>query len=305
MVHFYQVFGLLVESVLSCPELVAADPRPRPDVLIRYDNVPASLDDAVESGPRWQAKPGLYLLNAGRAARYLVQNGREIVVHPEHGISEDDLRAILLSTGLSILLHQRGLLPLHGSGIQTESGAVAFAGNSGAGKSTLVAAFLQRGFKMISDDMLALIVGDDAVITALPGFPHVSLWADSAKALGRSTRGLQRVNPDIDKYISPEPGAFHSAPSRLHAIYVLKADESAEPRLVPLNHAGRFNALLNHTWQRSILTGLGVRERHFQMAAQIADRTYGASVSRSGQLFDVGKVADLIESDMRQDHTPA
>ena len=305
MPHFYRVFELSVQSDLACPELLPAESDPHPDIQIRYDEVPESLEGALESGLRWQAAPGRYLLNAGRAARYLVQNGSEIVVHPGHTLPEDALRAVILSTGLSILLHQRGLFPLHASAIDTDRGAVAFAGASGTGKSTLVASFLKRGHKILSDDMLAIKLSKGGEVTALPGFPHVQLWANSMEALGRSTHGLQRVNPDLDKFHSPELGSFCPTPSRLQAVYTLSAGDESTARLEPQDHGARFNALLNNTWQRSILTGLAVREGHFQMAATIADLTYGACLFRPRGPFPLQQAVDLIVADMEREHLQA
>jgi hypothetical protein len=304
MPHFYRVFGLSVESVMPCPELLPAESTPHADIQIRYDEVPAVLEAAVESGPRWQAAPGRYLLNAGGLARYCVRDGREIIVHPSHTITEDALRAVLLGTGLSILLHQRGLLPLHCGAIETDRGAVVFAGRSGSGKSTLVAAFLQRGFKILADDMLALELIAGGEVTAWPGFPHVRLWADSAQALGRSTQELRRVSPDMEKFLSPELGSFCSTPCGLHAIYSLRVGDDPAPRLEPLGHTARFNVLLNTTWQRSILSGLGVRERHFQMTADIASRTYGACLVRPSQPLQIWQAVDLIQADIEQKHRP-
>ncbi len=304
MLHFYQVFGLSIESALPCPELLPAESTPAADILIRYDDVPERLEGATAAGPRSQTAPGHYLLNAGRAARYLVRDGREIIVHPAHTLTDDALRAVILSTGLSILLHQRGFLPLHCAAIETDRGAAVFAGGSGTGKSTLVAAFLQRGFKIMADDMLALKLVDEREVTAFPGFPHLSLWADSAQALGRSTEGLSRVSPDLEKYLSPELGSFCSSPSRLHAIYTLRVGDGPTPRLEQQGHGGRFNSILNNTWQRSLLTGLGVRERHFQMAATIADLTYGACLVRPSRPGLIQQAVDMIAGDLARDHAP-
>jgi hypothetical protein len=304
MLHYYRAFGLSVESALPCPELLPAELTPHPDVRIRYGDVPERLEGAIESGPRWQVAPGRYLLNAGAAARYYVHSGHEIVVDPSHTLADDVLRAVLLGTGMSILLHQRGLLPLHCGAIETDRGAVVFAGGSGAGKSTLVAAFLQRGFKILADDMLALEPLGDGEVAAFPGFPHVRLWADSAQALGRSTQGLQRVSPGVDKFLSPEPGSFCSSPRRLHAIYTLGVGDDPLPRLEPQGHSAKFNSVLNNTWQKSILTGLGVRQRHFEMAAGIAATTYGACLVRPSQPRQIPQVVDLIAHDMELEHGP-
>lgn len=305
MSYYYHVFGLSVQSALACPELLPAPETQSPDIVIHYGAVPESLENAVDSGARWQTAPGIYLLNLKRVARFQVRDGREILLEPAAGVEEDTIRIFLLSTCLSILLHQRKLFALHCSGIHTERGAVLFSGNSGMGKSTLVSAFLQRGYKILADDMLALTFSDDGQVIALPGFPQVKLWADSADALGRSTDGLRRVMQEYDRFFVPEIEKFDATPTRLHAIYFLRTHNTPEFRLEPLAHTLRFNAMLDNTWQKLTLPGLGLREWHFQTAARIASLVYAARLTRPREPLQLPRITDLIDADLRLEHHTA
>src|SRR5512143_2385600 len=134
MSHYYHVFGLSLKSELACPELLPASASAAPDILIGLGEGQEALENAADSGVRWQTAPGRYLLNLLRVGRFMVTDGREIVVQPLQAVSEDTLRVFLLGTCLAVLLHQRRLFALHCSGIHTTHGAVLFAGNSGMGK---------------------------------------------------------------------------------------------------------------------------------------------------------------------------
>ena len=46
--------------------------------------------------------------------------------------------------------------PLHGSAIAIDGKAYAIVGDSGAGKSTLASAFLNQGYQLLSDDVIAV-----------------------------------------------------------------------------------------------------------------------------------------------------
>jgi hypothetical protein len=305
MLHHYQVFGLSLASDIPCPELLPGETAEEPDVLIRSAEVPEALNGAVDSGARWQTAPGQYLLNLQRVGRFQVSEGREILYQSNPGIGEDRLRIYLLSTCLSILLHQRQLFALHCSGVHTERGAVLFAGNSGMGKSTTVSAFTERGHKMLADDMLALTFDEQENVICLPGFPQVKLWADSARALGRSTDGLRRVLPEYERFVAPEIERFDPQPVKLHAIYFLRTHNVPEFKLEPLTHTQRFNAMLDNTWQKLTLPGLGRRQWHFETAARLASQVYAARLTRPTEPLDIEQAVALIEDDMRLEHAPA
>ncbi len=302
MPFHYTVFGLSVESQLELPEMLPMPETSMADIHIRYGELPPQLDSAVDAGARWQTAPGVFHLNLLRLGRFRVCDGKEIIVQPLPGVSEDRLRAILLSSCLANLLHQRQLFALHCSAIRTEHGAVLFAGNSGMGKSTLVSAMLGRGYKMLADDMLALAIDEAGRVLALPGFPQVKLWADSAKELGRPTDGLQRLMPEYDRFIVYEADRFEAQAARLSAIYFLRTHNSREFVLDPLTPSARFNALLDNTWQKLTLPGLGLREWHFQIAAKIASLAYAARFTRPAEPLEIRRTIDLLEADMQSDH---
>jgi hypothetical protein len=301
--HTYRVFGLSLQSDLPCPELLPAEAVAAPDIVFRYGEVPETLENPADAGARWQTAPGVYLLNLRRVGRFQVQGGKEIVIQAVPGIAEETIRTFLLSACLGNLLHQRQLFALHCSGVHTEHGAVLFAGNSGMGKSTLVSAFLQRGYKILADDMLALTLNEQGEVIALPGFPQVKLWADSAAALGRSTEGLRRVMREYEKFIAPEIEKFDPSPTPLHAMYFLRTHNLPDLLLEPMTHTVRFNAMLDNTWQKLALPGMGLREWHFVTAARIASLAYAARVTRPMEPLELEKITNLIQADLQAEHS--
>jgi hypothetical protein len=300
--HYYRVFGLSVESALVCPELLPSEPTAAPDITFRCNEPSPAPAGPAGSRPRPQIAPGFCRAYFEGVGQFEVRDGREITIKPDAGVPEDSLRTVLLGACLSILMHQRQLFVLHCSAVRTERGAVVFAGRSGTGKSTLVSAFLERGYRILADDMLALTLNEVGEVIALPGFPQVKLWADSAKALGRSTEGLRRVTAAYEKFVAPEIERFDAAPGRMHAIYILRVEDGAALALEPLGHTERFNALLDHTWQKLALAGLGVREWHFHTAARIASMIYAARLTRPAAPLEIKPAVDLIEADMQLEH---
>ena len=174
----YTCYGLTIQSQLPLPELlhaVSSVPEIAPaEVDIRIGPVaPEGLPGGTRLGPfLWVTVSSLWL-QVPKVARFLVSEGREIVIDPEPGIDADSLRVFLLGSALGALLFQRGLLVLHGNAIRIGEQCMVCVGHSGAGKSTLAAGFLRRGHEILADDVVP--VATDC--RALPGFPRFSIPA--------------------------------------------------------------------------------------------------------------------------------
>ena len=197
--HRHRVYGLTVATWIPFPELEPALAGAQVDAVFRLGDVPAQLESPQFSGARFQAAPGRLLAWIDGVARYLVVDGREIVVQPEPAAIDGDLRALLLCSPMGGLLHQHGLLPLHASAIATSRGAVVFMGNSGRGKSTLAAHFAKRGFRVLADDIAVIRFDDAGRPLAEPGLPQFKLWPNSVAELGEDTAALPRLRPQMEK----------------------------------------------------------------------------------------------------------
>ena len=113
MTHYtYTAYGLTIISDFELPELLPLPPQDLPEnaVRIRRGEVPDELDDPVGTGVLYQAKPNEFLLSLDAVAGYYVTDGREIVVEPVPGATDDEVQLFLLGSALGALLHQRGLL---------------------------------------------------------------------------------------------------------------------------------------------------------------------------------------------------
>src|SRR5579872_2437348 len=156
----YCAYGLSIDSDIALPEL-APGCGLELDVTIRAGSVPETLDQAYAVGVLYRAAPGRFLLNMPRIARYLASDGNAIVIERAAGADDADVRVFLLGSVFGALLHQRGVLPLHGSAVEAAPGAVLLLGASVSGKSTLGAEFQRRGYRVLADDICSVAPGPD------------------------------------------------------------------------------------------------------------------------------------------------
>ena len=293
----YAAYGLVWRMPLACPELRVAPASAAADVIVQYGQVPPPPAHASAAGPLRQVTPGEARFGLPGVARLLVRGGNEILIERRPEADDDMVRLLLVGTGMALLLHQRGLLPLHASAIVAPAGAVLFMGHSGAGKSTLLNEFLHRGYPMLAEDLAAVRLAADGAAWVEPGVQTTKLWADSAAVLGQPTDGLVRVRPELEKFVVPVDGPLATAPVRLAAIYTLASHNEPAIILEERRDARKFNALLDHTWQKLVVRRMGLHTAHFQRAIAVANQARIVRVLRPDEGFRLQELADAIEAD--------
>ena len=295
--HRYSAYGLRIRSEIALP-LSAAPSEREPDVRIRNGAVPETLAVSRTGRRNWEAAPGLFRLEVEGVARYLVREGREIVVDRA---GDDDTAVVpfLLGSVLAACLQQRGVLTLHASAMATGGGAVLFAGHSGLGKSTLLAAVVDRGYAMLSDDVTGIVAeGDGGDPRVLPAFPSLRLWSDAVEALGWEGRTQGRVREGVEKYLVPvERGVKGPLPVRAVFVLTIHNRDGIEMETVPT--ASAFEYLARCTYRKRYASGLGRGREHFRMLAALAGGIPVVRVARPLRGLPIAELADRIEGCLR------
>jgi hypothetical protein len=301
--YHYEAYHCRIDSELEFPELIetgSAEGCSSPDIHICTGVVPDALENPTGKGVLYQASANQFLLNMDGVARYLVQNGNEIIVQPAPESLAGDVRVFLLGSCIGALLHQRGVLVLHAGAVYTDRGAVLFTGPSGVGKSTLLGEFLRRGYRMMVDDVCAVVVDAAGTPLVLPGYPRTRLWTDAAHRLEQDITGLERTRPGMEKYERQVPAQFWDQPATLHHIYLLTSSNRDELKLEAEPRIRTFSIVLHNTYRRQFLDGLEMRAPHFGLVSAVAKASGVTRVVRPSYPFRLVELADLIEQDLAQ-----
>lgn len=251
-----RLFGLTLDSEMALPGLTEAEPCADVDVTVRRGC--------------GEGAPDLLIRQVGS---FWVRDGREIMVEPADGVPERNIRLFLLGSAMGLLLHQRGLFPLHANACVVGGYALAVAGASGAGKSTLAAWLSRQGLTLVGDDVIALRA-DEFGVTALPGPPRVRLWRESLDCFGMESDGLEPsyIDGDVDKWDVPVPiDGLASEALPLGAIYVL--EDAPALSITRLSGAAAAKALFDHTYRGAYLSQTGGASGHLRTVAQIVATT--------------------------------
>jgi hypothetical protein len=218
----YRICGLAVSSDIELPGAIhyRSDAQ-KADVCIHRAPVPMRLNKAIETGPTWEMTNENFLLRVPRLARLMITAGRDIAVELEVGATEHDVTGFILGTAFGVLLHQRGLLVLHGSAVAQNGRALAICGESGAGKSTLAAALCRAGFSFVTDDLCVVSQNEHKHPVVLPDGRKLKLWREAIENLDLAERQGEAVRQSFEKYYI-EPVDTASDPPALSAVFVLR-----------------------------------------------------------------------------------
>jgi hypothetical protein len=269
----YRIAGLTVSSDVEIPGLHPAPTDWAIDVSIRRGPVPEQLDGATASGPTWAIAEARFLLRVPGVARFLLTAGEAIAYRLEADGDSDDLAAFLTGTVFGILLHQRGLVVLHASGVEVNGRAVLFMGPSGAGKSTLATALVKHGFPLVTDDFC--VVGADAAGRPLvhPDARLPKLWAQAIRHLDLTDRQGSPVRRKLSKfYVDPPLASASSAPLPCGPVYALR--EARPPHSPGIERPNIVDAALllsQNAYRARLIQQMGQGELYFRLAAAIGN----------------------------------
>lgn len=294
----YQAYGLTFGSELPLPEFLSAPPSDAPDVNVVVAPIPdAPQPSSVDGGCFVRTEGDAVTFAWPTIGRYRAESGRRIVVDPIPGVAPETIRLPVLGVVLGVLLHQRGHFTLHASAVSMAGQAVAFVGWKGAGKSTMAATLQRRGHALLTDDVLAVSVGDAEPPRVHPAFPQIKLWSETADALGASVDALDRISPDVPKYAVRDADAFASGAHPLRAVYVL--DTGDRIATTPLTGPDAFAALMGQAYAARFLGQNGVGPVGFRQGARLAATVPIVRLTRPRDLTQLDAVAAHVEDEVR------
>jgi hypothetical protein len=289
----YTAYGLGLRSAFPLPELVTSGGNA--DAEVRKEGL-ASVAPKKFRGDRHFATEGGRVVLAWRGyATIHVRAGSEILVDPADRVEPGWLRQCILGPAIGTLLHQRGLLVLHGSAVEIGGEAVAFIGHKGAGKSTTAAALHQRGHPLLSDDLLVLDLRHPGSPSVLPGPRQVKLWPDAAEALSADPSALEPFHTQVPKRIWRLGEKDHHGPLPLRRIYSLLPAE--EVRFARTSRRDAFRSVMQYLYATRFTGSMGMTGAHLEMCTRLARVVPVVNVSRPLSLSRLPQMIRGIERD--------
>lgn len=312
MVYPCSIYGLGVTANSSIPG-VPASPITSADVRISFGSLPAWLSEvsATQVETSYVAEysdecgnPALrvFRLLDGEYYRFCYADDTEFVIDQKgteiwakwcEPLTIEDTATYLLGPVMGFVLLLRGLVCLHASAIAIDDKAIAFLGPAGSGKSTTAAAFANRGFSVLAEDVVTLDDRRDHFLVR-PAYPCIRLWPPAVKALYGSETHLPRLTPNWDKCYLDLSENFLRKPLPVAAIYVLapRSDDVGAPFIEPIDRAEGLMSLVANTYATKLMDKT-MRAREFELLTRVLNNV---SLRRVTPHADPARLRELCES---------
>jgi hypothetical protein len=285
-----RAYGLWISSDLRLLEpfnrLSSLDPQP--DVVVRLGSVEDNFTHSFSKNAHFKG----YLPEIGQ---FLIRNGKEIIVEPALNVDEQMLSSCILGSAFSVLLQQRGFLVLHASAVIIKGQAIAFIGNSGTGKSTTASAFMQCGYSVITDDVLA-IQFETGYPTVIPSYPVIKLLPDAVKALVNEADDLPLLYQSSHKRVQGFDYDHLDAAYPLQRIYALSIGDHHE--VETLSSTETLFTLVHQSRAVKNLIDPAAKKLHFQQCAELTKTKRVFRLRRKPDLNTLAEIVKLVETDL-------
>lgn len=223
--------------------------------------------------------------------------GTEIWVDWPEPLTLEDATTYLLGPIMGFVMLLRGVVCLHASAFAIDNHAIALLGRAGSGKSTTAAAFSQRGFSILAEDVVTLDDRGDRFLVR-PGYPCIRLWPDSVKALYGTESHLPRLTPNWDKCYLDLTEQFQQQSLPLAAIYLLneRRNDPAAPFVELLDRSEALMSLVANTYATKLMDKQ-MRAREFELLTRVLNNVPLRRVTPHSDPARIPELCDRILND--------
>ncbi len=231
------------------------------DVVIKITTEKTTVTLPLYTDNYSQINQQEFSLNVEGVAYYYASNGTYIEVTPYKNYNLHSLELYLNGSIYGAILHQRLILPFHGSCFHYNDCGIMVCGESGAGKSSTTAAFSFKGADFLTDDVTPIVfTNNKPQIWAISD--RIKLWDDSLVQLKKNKNGLYKIGPETPKYYFPmqsDKGNLHT----LHQIFLLEIHEQKNVLFQAVVGINKYVALRKEIYRKEYMLGMAASEGYY------------------------------------------
>ena len=274
---YYSAFDLIFKSKdLLLPELKKIELiNGNYDVLIQKDNHKnwPSIEKGKYDTEFLKMSKNDFRLSIKGIAEFRVLNGNKIYWDKTNEkVMGNDIKAFLYSSVFGALLIQRDNIVLHGNALTKNKKLIICLGKSGVGKSTISYILMKNGWELISDDLV--LINNNSQVSI--GIQRIKLWENTLKALNIKNSRLEKVRPNINKYLINKSDLILAKETYpISAIYILYSENDIQSNNKDLNiinikkEQTKLFLLRENFFRPRIVKGLGKEAIYFSKLTRL------------------------------------
>lgn len=254
--------------------------------------------DPLNTKPFYKCDKNKFYLNIPNVGKFLVLLEENcIIIDKAHSdITIDILNTWLQGTIIAYILQYHGYLVLHGSAVLINDKAVIFSGQSGAGKSTLACALMQKGYQLITDDLVVIKRNKLGKYSILPGPAHTKLWKDSINYLNHDINRAIPIMLKSNKYVIKVPASCDIPSIPIHSFYELNiAPDALETNCERLNPISSLQTLIQNVYRYFMLKPLGRLELFFNDCSALSQQIAIFNLTRTSNFQNLSDMISFVE----------
>ncbi|WP_155828006.1 hypothetical protein [Butyrivibrio sp. VCB2006] len=302
----YRIYGLIIETEVEFMQLEKAAEEEGTLENTIYIREEKCADEVMETITKADALKQQYFVDAksscffNKAGYYLIRDGKEILFETKEGYTPATVSPWLLGYCMAILLYERQTIAIHCSAVVGDDGVFIISGEMGAGKSTLTRKMLEKGFKIMADDVAAVRIEKDQdseneSAYAYPAFPYQKLCRNEVESRNFDMNELIYIDEAKDKFLVPVKDKFVSKPQKLKFMIFLvraKTDKVLAEKLSGLNQlfAIRENVFLHRfkgSWENA--------KEYGELCLKLASKCPVYMIYRPAEGNSQDEIADIVE----------
>jgi len=223
--------------------------------------------------------------------------GTEIWVAWPASLTLEDACTYLLGPIMGFVMLLRGVVCLHASAVAVGDQAIALLGPAGSGKSTTAAAFSDRGYNILAEDVVTLDDRQDQFLVR-PGYPCIRLWPSSINALYGSETHLPKLTPNWDKRYLDLNDRFENRSLPLTAIYYLheRSEDPTAPFVECFDKSEGLMSVVANTYATKLMNKQ-MRAREFRLLTRLLNNVPLRRVTPHADPLRIPELCDRILSD--------
>lgn len=252
---------------------------PLTDVKIEISNKIKEIEDPLYNDTFFRVTQNEFSMKVEDVGTFYAANGNFISMCLNEQAKRETIELYLNGSTYGAILHQRKIMPMHGSCFVYGNKGIMLCGDSGAGKSSLTAAFVLDNNEFLTDDITPIVIkNNQALIWTMSD--RIKLWGDSLNQLSQSKESLRRIDPETEKFYFPLSSNKESHFALEH-IFLLDIHDNSSIIIKEVNGVEKIMALRKEIYRLEYMFGMPENESlYFKDLAAICNLTKVTKLSR-------------------------